>query len=225
MIQAYDETWQFYIRQLTLTSRRPFVQPYPIIRSLYDFLKSTGDTPVLDIGCGENNLKHFFPNIDGMDMTCEADIKSYVDSQSFKDVPKYKYGVAVNVMNWPDGNTIDSKIKLALSKCDKVWFSMNDLPSLIMPIEEYKTKEAWEKYGKVESFWHGQDPETKKDIRDYLENDLLYSQMMKMPHRDGVQATRGLTQLQQDVAEIYTNAVDHDAYYGVVRVLISAEKD
>ena len=52
MIQAYDETWQFYIRQLTLTSRRPFVQPYPIIRSLYDFLKSTGDTPVLDIGCG-----------------------------------------------------------------------------------------------------------------------------------------------------------------------------
>jgi hypothetical protein len=94
-----------------------------------------------------------------------------------------------------------------------------------MPIEEYKTKEAWEKYGKVESFWHGQDPETKKDIRDYLENDLLYSQMMKMPHRDGVQATMGLTQLQQDVAEIYTNAVDHDAYYGVVRVLISAEKD
>lgn len=204
MIQTYDETWKFYIRQLHLTSRRGDFFPYCVNSSLYDFINAATDT-ILDIGCGENNLKLFFPNkIHGVDRTIEADTFAFINDNEFNNLPAYKYGIAVNSLHWDD---IDKNILTATQKCKKIWISLNEN----QPIDKWKHVDAWKKYGTVEYFWHGQKIETKDRIRQCLENDHLY------PHA----STRRNTTIDDDVEIIYNTTVLKDPYYGVVRAVIS----
>lgn len=204
MIRAYKDTWQFYVRLMGFTTRRGDYVPYFINSTLQDFLNETSD-PVLDMGCGENNLKLFYPNIHGVDRTLEADTYSFVGEQPFLDLPKYKYGVAVNSIHWGD---IHSNIDLVLQKCKRVWISLNENH----PIEDFKLIETWKQHGEVEYFWHGQKPETKELIREHLDNDHMYHYIAK---RDG-------RTLDADVETVYNNTVINDPYFGVVRVIVNA---
>lgn len=204
MIKHYNETWKFYIRLKELTARRGDFKPYYINTSLYEFLQNTNNEPMLDIGCGENNLKLFFPNIHGIDRTLEADTFAFIDDPEFLTVPETEYGVAVNSLHW--GN-IDANIKLAMSKCNKMWISLNENH----PIEDFKHRETWEQYGTVEYFWHGQREETKQEIYNHLQNDHLYHHLAGLNNRT----------LEQDVEMIYNDTVQRDPFFGVVRVIIA----
>ena len=203
MIKPYNETWKFYIRLKELTARRGDYKPYYINSTLYNFLQSTDNKATLDIGCGENNLQLFFPNIHGVDRTLEADTFSFIDDPAFLELPEYEYGVAVNSLHW--GN-IHENIELALSKCKRMWISLNENH----PIEDFKKIENWEKYGTVEYFWHGQDPNTKDIIKNHLQEDHLYHHLASLNNRT----------LDHDVEMIYNDTVYRDPFFGVVRVII-----
>lgn len=206
MIKSYNETWKFYIRLKELTARRGDFRPYFIIDSLHDFLENTNGTPVLDIGCGENNLQLFFPNVFGVDRTLEADTFAFIDDPLFLELPQFEYGVAVNSLHW--GNIHDN-IELALTKCKKMWISLNENH----PIEDFKNINTWKKYGTVEYFWHGQQFDTKETIKEYLENDHLYHYLAKLNNR----------KLEEDVEIIYNDTVIRDPFFGVVRAVISRQ--
>jgi hypothetical protein len=202
MIKHYNETWQFYIRQLQFTSRRGDYMPYFMNTSLYNFIESCDDT-ILDIGCGENNLKLFYPNIHGVDRTLEADTFAYVDDEEFTNLEESKYGIAVNSLHF--GN-IHENLEHALSKCDKMWISFNEN----QPIGEWKNIETWQQYGNVEYFWHGQKEDTRQEIYRHLKDDQLYWYLAELNNRT----------IEQDVDTVYQNTVQRDPFFGVVRVII-----
>lgn len=206
MIKTYDDTWHFYCRQLQLTVRRGDFVPYFVNRSLYNFL-SDATSKVLDIGCGENNLKLFFPEkIHGIDRTIEADTFGFIEDDSFRSLPNFEYGIAVNSLHW---NDIHTNISVATSKCKKIWISLNEN----QPLDQWKNIDTWKQYGNVEYFWHGQKEETKTDIKNFLKSDHLYPYMSLQRNRN----------LDEDVETIYNNTVLKDPYYGVIRVILSNE--
>ena len=202
MIKHYNETWQFYIRQLQFTSRRGDYMPYFMNTSLYNFIESCDDT-ILDIGCGENNLKLFYPNIHGVDRTLEADTFAYVDDEEFTTLEEFKYGIAVNSLHF--GN-IHKNLEHALSKCNKMWISFNEN----QPIGEWKNIETWQQYGNVEYFWHGQKEATRHEIYRHLKDDQLYWYLAELNNRT----------IEQDVDTVYQNTVQRDPFFGVVRAII-----
>lgn len=205
-IRPYNDTWQFYVRQTGLTSRRSEFNPYFINYSLYNFLNQTAG-PVLDIGCGENNLSLFFPTIHGIDRTIESDTFGFITDDAFDKLPQYDYGIAVNSLHWNEqNNSIHDKIQLAVSKCKNLWISLNENE----PIEEFKDSNTWEKYGTVKYFWHGQNLNTKQLIQEHLKNDHSYTYMAQLKNRT----------VDDDVELVYNNTVLNDPYYGVVRVII-----
>ena len=203
MIRAYEDTWEFYVRLKELTARRGDFKPYYINDTLYRFLRETGNHPTLDIGCGENNLQLFFPNIYGVDRTLESDTFSFITDPEFLNLPEYEYGVAVNSLHW---NDIHENIELALSKCKCMWISLNENH----PIDEFKDIETWKQYGNVKYFWHGQDPLTKDAIQRHLQQDHLYHHLAELNNR----------KLEEDVEMIYNDTVYRDPFFGVVRVII-----
>lgn len=206
MIAVYDETWQFYIRREEFTARRADYTPYCINRSLYDFLNSADDK-ILDIGCGENNLKLFWPDkIHGVDRTIEADTHAFVGDSNFSSLPKFKYGVAVNSLHF--GN-IEHNIALALTKCQKMWISLNNNQDLTL----FKDVDYWKQFGNVEYFWHGESNATRHVIKKHLENDINY--VWRVSQRNG--------DVTEDVQSICNHTVFHDPYYGVIRAIISNE--
>jgi len=204
MLQSYDETWKYVVRLERNTPRRGEFIPYCIIDTLYNFLKSCGsESSIIDIGCGENNNKLFFPNIVGIDRTLEADIYAWQHDDAWKKLPQFDFGIAVNSLHW---NDIGLNIKEALNKCNKLYITLNENQD----ISEWKHRSTWESYGNVEYFWHGQKEETKEIIREYLKNDQLYS-------------WRSIDNLDDDVDNIFNKSVKMDPFFGVVRVIISKE--
>lgn len=206
MIKTYEETWQFYIRQLHMTVRRGEFVPYFVNKSLYDFVSNATDK-ILDIGCGENNLKLFFPEkMHGMDRTLEADTFGFIEDVAFSSLPNFNYGIAVNSLHW---NDIHKNVSLATKKCKKIWISLNEN----QPIDEWKTIDNWKQYGNVEYFWHGQKENTKQEIKNFLQNDHLYPHFLNQRN----------TTIENDVELVYNTTVLKDPYYGVVRVVLSNE--
>ena len=200
MIQLYDETWQYIVR-LRHTARRSEFMPFCTIKPLYSFITECHDWyDILDIGCGENNLKLFFKNIVGMDRTNEADIFGWQYDKAWEKLPEYRYGIAVNSLHW---NDIEKNIKQALNKCSRMYISLNENQN----IDEWKNENRWKKLGNVEYFWHGQKEQTKQDISQYLKNDQIYSKT----HLD---------KLEIDTNVIYNEAVLKDPYFGVIRVVL-----
>ena len=176
--------------------------PYFMNTSLYNFIESCDDT-ILDIGCGENNLKLFYPNIHGVDRTLEADTFAYVDDKEFTNLEEFKYGIAVNSLHF--GN-IHENLEHALSKCNKMWISFNEN----QPIGEWKNIETWQQYGNVEYFWHGQKEDTRQEIYRHLKDDQLYWYLAELNNRT----------IEQDVNTVYQNTVQRDPFFGVVRAII-----
>jgi hypothetical protein len=207
MIAVYDDTWQFFLRRSDqYTARRADYVPYCINKSLYDFLNSADDK-ILDIGCGENNLKLFWPTkIHGVDRTLEADTYAHVADDEFTSLPKFKYGVAVNSLHFGD---IERNITLALTKCQKIWISLNNNQD----ISRFEDATFWNQFGKVEYFWCGLHSNTPEKIKAYLENDMSYS--WRVQNRNG--------NIDEDVQYICKHTVFHDPYYGVIRAVISNE--
>jgi hypothetical protein len=206
MIAVYDDTWQFFVRREQFTARRADYTPYCINKSLYKFLNAADDK-VLDIGCGENNLKLFWPDkIYGVDRTLEADTHAFVTDNEFTLLPKFKYGVAVNSLHF--GN-IEDNIALALTKCQKIWISLNNNQD----ITSFQDVDYWKQFGKVEYFWCGVNSLTPNVIKTYLENDINY--VWRVKQRNG--------NIDEDVQYICNHAVFHDPYYGIVRAVISNE--
>jgi hypothetical protein len=206
MIAVYDDTWQFFVRREQFTARRADYTPYCINRSLYDFLNATDDT-VLDVGCGENNLKLFWPNkIHGVDRTLEADTHAFITDDNFALLPKFKYGVAVNSLHFGD---IEKNIALALTKCQKMWISLNNNQD----ITTFLDSNYWEQFGKVEYFWYGGNSNTQQVVKSHLENDINY--VWRVKQRNG--------NIDEDVQYICDHSVLHDPYYGIVRAIISNE--
>lgn len=208
MIAVYDETWKFYLRRdMEYTSRRPDFVPYRINKSLYDFLNAADDK-ILDIGCGENNLKLFWPDkIHGVDRTWEADTYAHLTDDAFTLLPKFKYGVAVNSLHFGD---IEHNISMALTKCQKIWISLNNNQD----ISRFEDVAYWDQFGRLEYFWCGlHSPGIPEKIKSFLENDALYS--WRVQNRSG--------NIDEDVDHICKHTVFHDPYYGVIRAIVSNE--
>lgn len=204
MIRAYDETWQMYVRLTELTCRRPDVKPLMINKTLLDFLEDNKSRSILDMGCGENNLSMYYPNIHGLDRTIEADTYGFVSDIVFDLLPEFECGIAVNSLHWGD---IESNIERSMSKCKTMWISLNENH----PIDEFKSVDKWKNYGNVEYFWHGQKQETRSQIKHHLDNDHLYHYLAKQHNRS----------LDQDTDAVFQNTVMNDPFYGVVRVILS----
>ena len=201
MIKSYNSTWHFYQRIMRLTSRRSDYQPLYIVDSLFQFLNSI-DTPIIDIGCGENNLKLYYPTITGIDKTLESDIFGFIGGDAWDKLPTYNNGIAINSLHWGD---IENNITMALKKCSRVFITLNENQN----IDKWKTIDNWKALGKVEYFWHGQDLNTKQEIREFLQNNHLYHYL----HPD---------KLEYHTDKIFSESVMKDPFYGVVRVIISA---
>lgn len=205
MIQKYTDTWKFYVRITNLTARRIDFTPYCMIDTLYDYIESI-NVPILDIGCGDNNLKLVFPHktIYGYDNSFEADYRGGVfedwPCDVWDTIPEFEYGVAVNSMHW---NDIKNNIRIALRKCKTLYVTLNEN----QPLDGLRTAEDWADVGNVTYFWHGQKEETKTEIREYLANEKGYL----YKNRD----------LDADVDHVYSSTVSRDPYYGVIRMVIT----
>jgi hypothetical protein len=202
MIKSYNSTWHFYQRILQLTSRRADYQPLYIVDSLFQFLNSI-ETPILDIGCGENNLKLYYPTkITGIDKTLESDVFGFIGDDAWDKLPAYNNGIAINSLHWGD---IENNITTALKKCSRMFITLNENQN----IDKWKTVDAWKELGNVEYFWHGQNPDTKQEIYEFLQNDHLYNYL----HPD---------KLEYHAERVFLESVMKDPFYGVVRVIITA---
>ena len=201
MLKTYEKTWHFYVRQQHYTSRRGDYLPYCMIDTLYDFCKATSNR-MLDIGCGENNLKLFFDTV-GCDKTIEADYKCWVGEPEWFTLPQFNRGIAINSLHW---NDIETNIELALKKTKHCYITLNQNQD----IDRFKDKSYWEDFGNVEYFWHGQDENELQQIHDYLEQDQLFS--YRHPNLD----------IEETSQSIYHNTVINDPFYGVVRAIINA---
>ena len=75
----------------------------------------------------------------------------------------------------------------------------------------WKFQDHWDKFGKVEYFWHGQKSATIQEMAGYMQNDTLYQHRFKQD-----------TSI-DDIKHVSNNGILNDPYYGVVRVIISNE--
>lgn len=198
--QTYKETWHFVVRQ-RYTGRRKEYQPYYMLSELYKYIRENQHHQILDIGCGENNLRLFFKNIVGIDHTLEADHWAWIHEPEFDTLPHFGAGIAINSLHF--GN-ITENVKKALTKCDKLFITLNENQD----IEEQKNLEYWQQYGKVEYFWHGQKIDQLQDIKTHLLNDQLY------PYEFGTD------KVDNHAEELYNDFVQKDPYYGVIRVVL-----
>ena len=191
------------VRLENKTARRGEYIPYCIIDSLYQYLQSCNDEQILDIGCGENNNKLFFPNIIGFDKTHEADVFGWQHDDVWNNLPQFENGIAVNSLHW---NNIRNNIEKAVEKCKRIFITLNENQDITI----FKKRETWEQIGDVEYFWHGQKEQTKKDIQKYLEEDINYRQQQQEDNAD----------IQADVQSLFDRAVLRDPLFGVVRVVL-----
>jgi len=207
MIQTYSDTWKFYVRITNLTARRIDFTPYCMIDTLYDYIESI-NTPILDIGCGDNNLKVVFPHkeIYGYDNSFEADYRGAVfedwPCSVWEGIPEFEYGVAINSMHW---NDIKNNIRIALKKCKTLYVTLNENQSL----DGLRTAEDWKDVGDVKYFWHGQKESTREEIERYLKYERGY--MFKNRN------------LAEDVEHVFNATVNRDPYFGVIRMIISRD--
>ena len=199
--QTYKETWHYVVRS-HYTGRRKEYVPYYMLSELYQYLKENQQHDILDIGCGENNLRLFFKNIVGVDHTIEADHWCWPGEEEWESLPKFKAGIAINSLHF--GN-ITENVKKALTKCDKLFITMNENQD----ITEMKQQEYWQQFGNVEYFWNGQKMETLPEIKEHLLQDQLY------PFAFGTE------DVDKHAKEVYNNFVQKDPYYGVIRVIVS----
>jgi len=205
MIAIYNETWKFLVKQFGYTSRHPQINPFYMIDTLHDFIQSCDDT-ILDIGCGDFNLKWAYPDKKwyGIDKTIEADAWGYPGEEAWNELEHYKYGVAINSIHHGD---LESNLIAALEKVDKLYVTINENKD----IDVWKFQEYWSRFGKVEYFWHGQKSTTIQQMSAYMQNDTMYKDRFK-----------------QDISldhikHVSNNGILKDPYYGVVRVIISNE--
>ena len=205
MIVIYNETWKFLVRQFGYTARHPQIQPFYMIDTLNDFIQSCDDT-ILDIGCGDFNLKWAYPDKKwyGIDKTIEADAWGYPGEDAWDELEHYKYGVAINSIHHGD---IERNLVTALEKVDKLYVTINDNHD----INVWKFQDHWDKFGKVEYFWHGQKSTTIQEMAGYMQNDTLYQHRFKQD-----------TSI-DDIKHVSNNGILNDPYYGVVRVIIANE--
>lgn len=203
MIAIYDETWKFLVRQFGLTARHTQFNPFYIIDTLDVFIQSADDT-ILDIGCGDFNLKCAYPHKKwiGVDKTLEADIWGYPSEGALHWTHKFKYGVAINSLH--HGN-IKKNIEIATKHVNNLYVTLNEVKN----IDEWKDKTYWEQFGKVKMFWHGQKSETVQQMTEYVQNDSMYASRWEPE--------------QEHVNHVAQNGIHTDPYYGVVRVIISNE--
>ena len=199
----YNEPWKYLVRLENKTARRGEYIPYCMIESLHQYLKSCNNEQILDIGCGENNNKLFFPNIIGFDKTHEADIFGWQHDDAWNNLPQFENGIAVNSLHW---NNIRNNIEKAVEKCKRIFITLNENQDITI----FKKRETWEQIGDVEYFWHGQKEQTKKDILQYLENDTNYHQHQQEDNAD----------IQADAQSLFDRSVLRDPYFGVVRVVL-----
>lgn len=203
MIQIYDETWKYLIRLHGFTSRRRDFMPFCTIDTAVKYIESC-KSQILDIGCGENNFKLHYPNkIVGMDKTHEADIFAFMGDDAWNDLPMFEYGMAMNSLQQ---NDLDGNIRRALTKCKKLYLTLNDNSD----ISNWKDASYWNRYGIVEYFWHGQNVESENALHQFLENDPFYRN------------TR-LSKLEEDVRLIANEGIYRDARNGVLRVIIKTQ--
>ena len=111
------------VRLENKTARRGEYIPYCMIESLHQYIKSCNNEQILDIGCGENNNKLFFPNIIGFDKTHEADIFGWQHDDAWNNLPQFENGIAVNSLHW---NNIGNNIEKAVEKCKRIFISLNE---------------------------------------------------------------------------------------------------
>lgn len=198
--QTYSQTWHWYVRQ-HYTGRRKEFMPYYILGELYNYIKNTNEQ-ILDIGCGENNLRLFFKHITGIDHTLEADMWSWPGDTTWDNLLPYKFGVAINSLHWGD---IKHNIRTCLDKCETMFITLNNNQD----IDEFRQRETWEEFGEVIWFWHDDYKEdTRKQVKDYLLQDHLYNGIFSKEDVD------------KHVDDVYNNSIIHDPIYGVVRAII-----
>lgn len=200
-IQVYKETWHNEVR-CHYTGRRDDYRPYFMPSSLYKFLRENNESPLLDIGCGENNLRLFFKNIVGIDHTIEAEHKCWPGEDEWYKLPNFRAGTAINSLHWGD---IGSQVDLVMQKCDTMYITLNEHQD----IEEYKTPEGWQKHGELLYHWHGQKPYQLDLIKKHLMSDQLYGYRFN-----------GLDMVEDHAKDIYKRTVEKDPFFGVVRVVI-----
>ena len=205
MIQTYDETWKLYARKYT--SRRSDYLPFCMIDTLKMFLDSCHpDLSLLDVGCGENNLKLYYPQITGVDRTLEADVFAWVGDKAYNDLSYHSNATAVNCLHWNNnGLSIENNIESLLLKTQRAYITLNDNH----PIEKFKELSYWKNFGQIEYYWHGQQPDTLNDIHDYLLQDHLFS--FRHPNLS----------IEETAEHIHERSVMRDDYYGVVRAIIN----
>lgn len=199
--QTYKRTWHWYVRQ-HYTGRRKEFNPYYINSQLYNFLKVHTHNQILDIGCGENNLRLFFKNITGIDHTLEADEWCWPREPAWWNIEYHKVGVAINSLHWGD---IKHNIQTCLDKCETMFITLNNNQD----IDEFRQRRTWDELGKVEWFWHDDNKEqTKDEVKEFLLQDHLYNGIFNKKDVD------------KHVKDIYNNSIIHDPIYGVVRAII-----
>ena len=201
MIKTYKNTWEIYLRR-QYTARNKTYMPLCLIESLYNYLELSKNSKTLDVGCGENNLNLYYPNIVGLDRTAEADVYGLMSDSIFNDLPNFEYGIAVNSLHH---SNIPRNIETIMSKCKTAYIALNRWPGVSS--WEWDDISTWEQYGNVKYFWIAEKMITKEEIVRHLKNDHMFTS------KNG--------NVNEVADDVYKQTVLNDAIFGTVRIILS----
>jgi len=112
-----------YLESQTSRSRMRFSHCgwYTVLLDLIDQIYENSPKTILDVGCGDNFLQEFFPEMIGLDQSDSADIKGFMDPKFAHDnSEKYDSLIALNSLHFGGFRkcllNVNSAIKVVRSK-------------------------------------------------------------------------------------------------------------
>ena len=212
MRQAYEHTWQFYIRLNHFSTRRADFLPYLVLKKVDEFLVERQERKILDWGCGENNLKLAYPDCDihGIDQTHEADTYGYpfecFDDFECDDI------IAVNSIHFTDEKNLVSDVERIvnekLQENGSIFFTINNTGNF--KAEKFADQEIWRRLGKLHYYWFMGDHEkaVMEDIENYLTNDQICNYRNR----------QGILSIKEVIMDTINQTVRQDPFFGLLRI-------
>lgn len=215
MIQAYDHTWQFYLRMMQYTARRRDFMPYCTLWPIHAFMTEVkhreGVYHSLDWGCGENNHKLVYdtPFMIGIDRTPEADIYGYPD-EVWDRIPRSDHILAINSVHFNKNvyEAVDRIMDEKLTTGGSIFFTVNDTGHA--KARTWANRARWEELGTVEYYWHKDDHRTQleQDLKTHLFDDPI------------ARLNSSAASLIDMYTRVVQQTIQQDPFHGLLRIQI-----
>ena len=216
---VYDESWQIclsdHLQALPIGGRKcgQFFKTIPLLN---DFILDTPeDQTILDVGCGYNLNKIYYPErqIHGIDKTLEADTYGWLEEVDLTQID-FQHAIAINSIHAGHCDVVLGRIRQvynALPVGARFLFTVNNLGEVngFRSLRDY----AWDQEFDVE-YKYIRTQESKQQMREQA------LQIM-----EGIVTNPEAKPLEIDeILEQLWHFIEKDNYYGLLRVIIKKNR-